>query len=1538
MNPLPTITVTEPALVLALDGPAGDTSDLGGISTFTVRTENFGTSAAYQPTVVVDLGAGMRAASPATRTTTAVITGGRSLTWVSGTDYTLSYSSNTGLLNFVFTTSVSYVAAGETLTLGYEASVDNNAVNATVLDSTAAVTQYYSQDTSLGVGAQTRLYSNSLAASSGHLADGAVLLAATGFGDDAPVTVRAPVLNVVKSVTPFSAILPQNTTLTWGVSIVNAGSIASAGSVLSDDLGAFAPTNQYITSATLSTITVVGAGGAYVDSSSPSGGTLSKGLVSLSNLIIPAAGTVTATFTVNISSAIPNATKIFNRATLTVPGFTSPFISTSNRVADGSGPTAATINSTPGFLFNKTAAVVGGGALVDGSTITYTMSIRNEGTERALSCVLTDGIPANTKYVPGTTTLNGAPVADIAGASPLESGLAVNSPGETSGILDVYTGVGEADITFQARVDTGVPSGAAISNQGLLTGLGEGTGTPISKLSDDPTTVPSPDPTVLIVSGGAYLLSEKTSSIDVGPALLDNGTLTYTIAVRNLGNVAAAHVVLTDTIPVNSSYVAGSMMFGVGLSTPVALAARTDAADGDAGDYNVTAANSITVKIGTVPAGGQASIVFRVRAPAAAPNGTLIANQAVITAPSLPTILSDGDGNHGNGSQPTYNVVGAMGAAILTQTKQVVALNGGTVLPGSPLLYQITTTNVGNSTATNVVVIDAIPGANAVYSTGTTQLNGVLLPDAGLISPLVAGYNTGSLNPGQSQLITFRVTVAAAAANAANVVNQSSFTATGGITGTSCSDRPDCVTVVQVGGSPGSASVSGRVWLDLLHNRVYTAGSDQPQPNWIVQILLGGAVVASGRTTADGSYTLAGIPPGSGYQIRFLNPTTNVVYGQATSSVPGTLLTDGTIRNLTLNSGDNVLNQSLPLDPNGVLYDSIRRVPIAGAVVFLTGPAGFNPALHLLPGQNGQITDATGLYQFDINFGAGAPFGVYTLQMNAPPGYLTSLPGTPSVLIPPSASPLIVPIGAPPDLIQAQNTAPAVGQLTPYFLSFNFTGPGSEAVVNNHIPLDPVLANAIFITKTAGTVNVSKGDLVPYTVTARNTVATTLSNINLIDLLPPGFSFRSGSANLNGVPTPPVASGRQLAWNGLTFAVGETKTFTMLLTVGSGVGYGAYVNQAWAINSLVNSMVSNVAAATVRVTPDPTLDCTDIIGKVFDDVNANGYEDRGEPGLPNVRLVTPRGWLVNTDAEGRFHIACAIVPNQDRGSNFVMKLDEKTLPTGYRVTTENPASIRATSGKFARLDFGAALFRVFRLDLSNAAFRTVKTPKPAAEPEITWDIVVDSAAIPPLRFNVAKFAITDEHLAVIHDALERVQSMQNVRNVKLQVVGHTDSTPIVGALQQTIPDNWALSRSRASATAVLLREKLGLAANMIVVDGEADTQPLASNATVEGRALNRRVEIQVIYQKKTVHEPAAVSASTAAAPGSTWSSWETDDRPPWRRAVDRLINGLDDKPSVLRLGYCRGPGEKIEEARFRVWQVSKRKSNDSGLPSRAATR
>jgi hypothetical protein len=85
-------------------------------------------------------------------------------------------------------------------------------------------------------------------------------------------------------------------------------------------------------------------------------------------------------------------------------------------------------------------------------------------------------------------------------------------------------------------------------------------------------------------------------------------------------------------------------------------------------------------------------------------------------------------------------------------------------------------------------------------------------------------------------------------------------------------------------------------------------------------------------------------------------------------------------------------------------------------------------------------------------------------------------------------------------------------------------------------------------------------------------------------------------------------------------------------------------------------------------------------------------------------MATARGFLVTTDAEGRFHVPCPAIPNADRGSNFVMKLDDRTLPSGYRVTTENPRDVRLTRGKVVKLNFGATVHRVVRIELTDAAF------------------------------------------------------------------------------------------------------------------------------------------------------------------------------------------------------------------------------------------
>ena len=242
------------------------------------------------------------------------------------------------------------------------------------------------------------------------------------------------------------------------------------------------------------------------------------------------------------------------------------------------------------------------------------------------------------------------------------------------------------------------------------------------------------------------------------------------------------------------------------------------------------------------------------------------------------------------------------------------------------------------------------------------------------------------------------------------------------------------------------------------------------------------------------------------------------------------------------------------------------------------------------------------------------------------------------------------------------------------------------------------------MTKTTPKVNVSIGQLVPYTITASNNIAATLPNIEMEDQLPPGFKYKRGSASIDGVRTEPVINGRQLTWPALTFTANQKRTIKLLMIVGSGVSEGDYINKAWAENGFVQALASNIATAKVRVIPDPTFDCAGVIGKVFDDKNRNGYQDKGEKGLANVRLATVRGLLVTTDKYGRYHVACADVPNPDRGSNFIMKLDPRTLPSGYRLTTENPRIIRLTRGKIGKLNFGVAIHRVVRLDVTRDAF------------------------------------------------------------------------------------------------------------------------------------------------------------------------------------------------------------------------------------------
>lgn len=104
-------------------------------------------------------------------------------------------------------------------------------------------------------------------------------------------------------------------------------------------------------------------------------------------------------------------------------------------------------------------------------------------------------------------------------------------------------------------------------------------------------------------------------------------------------------------------------------------------------------------------------------------------------------------------------------------------------------------------------------------------------------------------------------------------------------------------------------------------------------------------------------------------------------------------------------------------------------------------------------------------------------------------------------------------------------------------------------------------------------------------------------------------------------------------------------------------------------------------------------------------------------------------------------------------------------------------------------------------------------------------------------------------LAKVADALAQVDG-------QVRVVGHTDNQPI--KLPQ-FPDNQVLSQKRAQAVLDVLQAK-GVDASRMQAIGRGDTQPLQPNTSPDGRAQNRRVEIELITATSDVIEESAASA------------------------------------------------------------------------------
>ncbi|MGA2143305.1 MAG: OmpA family protein [Brevinematales bacterium] len=90
-----------------------------------------------------------------------------------------------------------------------------------------------------------------------------------------------------------------------------------------------------------------------------------------------------------------------------------------------------------------------------------------------------------------------------------------------------------------------------------------------------------------------------------------------------------------------------------------------------------------------------------------------------------------------------------------------------------------------------------------------------------------------------------------------------------------------------------------------------------------------------------------------------------------------------------------------------------------------------------------------------------------------------------------------------------------------------------------------------------------------------------------------------------------------------------------------------------------------------------------------------------------------------------------------------------------------------------------------------------------------------------------------------------VKKLTDAKDKFIRIEGYTDDLAIAPAYQSKYPSNWELSSARANAVLRYLIEK-GVKPEMIKSTGYGKYNPVASNDTTEGRAQNRRIEVELV--------------------------------------------------------------------------------------------
>jgi len=343
----------------------------------------------------------------------------------------------------------------------------------------------------------------------------------------------------------------------------------------------------------------------------------------------------TVKFAVHVNTPVPAGTTQINNTAI-FGGLGSPNVSA--------------LDNTPLETFTdvRVSKTDGDISTIPGGTVVYTLTYSNLGNIGATSVVVTEVVPANTQFVASASS---------AGWSCADGSVAGTTCTMSLGTLN---GSASGTLRFAVRLSAILPAGVQQILNGAFIGSNEGPGTAGSD-------------TTPVIAATDVSVTKSDGNITALPGAV----VIYTLTVRNDGNIGTANMVLTETVPANTTYVAANSSTG------------WSCADG------AVAGTVCTLSIGAL-AGGGATLArqFAVRIANPMPAGvSSVANTVIV-------------GEVGQPPQPPVTEVTPVNVSANLRILKTVA--NPQVIVGGRVTYTIQVFNDGPGLALNAVMSDVL--------------------------------------------------------------------------------------------------------------------------------------------------------------------------------------------------------------------------------------------------------------------------------------------------------------------------------------------------------------------------------------------------------------------------------------------------------------------------------------------------------------------------------------------------------------------------------------------------------------------------------------------------------------------------------------------------------------------------------------------------------------------------------------------------------------------------------------------------------------